>query len=258
MSEFCAQCKSPNDLKRCSRCRSVSYCSKQCQIANWKSHKPQCEPVSGSDLTESPPARSQGPQSQGKSTAPLVDATLKSSLSSPTQRTDPEAVIWGVKILPNEYSKTNATKDLFISSHFKLDHPIFTRGELCPLTVLSGIPIVLYSPLLMGGSFDPKEVMSENQPAVYLRIEAHNGFAPVHWQMNGAGTCYAVRRDRQPLAKELLETIYQFHASLLSSVYFESEKPPYPITPARFQAFSDKYWQKEKKNGRTVSGGDGR
>ncbi len=27
----------------CSRCRSVTYCSRECQIANWKVHKPHCD-----------------------------------------------------------------------------------------------------------------------------------------------------------------------------------------------------------------------
>ena len=32
----CLQC-------RCSRCRKVSYCNRNCQKANWKKHKPQCK-----------------------------------------------------------------------------------------------------------------------------------------------------------------------------------------------------------------------
>ena len=27
----------------CSRCRKVSYCSKECQVANWRDHKYRCE-----------------------------------------------------------------------------------------------------------------------------------------------------------------------------------------------------------------------
>ena len=55
------------------------------------------------------------------------------------------------------------------------DHPIFTdRGELCPLTVLYGIPVIIFSEALSSGLLG-----AENQPAVYLRIEADDGFAPV-------------------------------------------------------------------------------
>jgi len=35
----------PKDvLKHCSRCRVNSYCSKDCQVKDWKSHKPKCTP----------------------------------------------------------------------------------------------------------------------------------------------------------------------------------------------------------------------
>jgi hypothetical protein len=41
----CAQCGElfPK-LKLCTRCRSVSYCSKECQVAHWKAgHKQVCK-----------------------------------------------------------------------------------------------------------------------------------------------------------------------------------------------------------------------
>ncbi|KAH7916541.1 hypothetical protein BJ138DRAFT_284899 [Hygrophoropsis aurantiaca] len=31
-------------VKTCSRCRLVRYCSKECQVASWKTHKPRCTP----------------------------------------------------------------------------------------------------------------------------------------------------------------------------------------------------------------------
>ncbi|KAK7734365.1 hypothetical protein SLS57_000059 [Botryosphaeria dothidea] len=30
-------------LNRCSRCRAVAYCSKDCQYAHWPTHKPDCK-----------------------------------------------------------------------------------------------------------------------------------------------------------------------------------------------------------------------
>lgn len=33
-------------LQKCSRCRAAWYCSKECQRADWKDHKPFCKPVS--------------------------------------------------------------------------------------------------------------------------------------------------------------------------------------------------------------------
>lgn len=40
---ICSKCKQPkNDLKRCSVCSSVLYCSKECQREDWKEHKKVC------------------------------------------------------------------------------------------------------------------------------------------------------------------------------------------------------------------------
>lgn len=45
---FCAskQCRAPKGtpLRRCSRCRSVGYCSEDCQKAHWSEHKLACTP----------------------------------------------------------------------------------------------------------------------------------------------------------------------------------------------------------------------
>jgi hypothetical protein len=43
----CHACSSKGNLLRCSRCRNVYYCSRDCQVANWKAHKTICT-VSGS------------------------------------------------------------------------------------------------------------------------------------------------------------------------------------------------------------------
>ncbi len=32
-------------LRCCSRCRSITYCSRECQVADWSSHKEQCDEV---------------------------------------------------------------------------------------------------------------------------------------------------------------------------------------------------------------------
>ena len=39
---YCANCgKGPHyDMKRCSKCQSVSYCSRECQLAHWKGKGP--------------------------------------------------------------------------------------------------------------------------------------------------------------------------------------------------------------------------
>lgn len=38
----CNNCNKDVDLKLCSRCHGVNYCSKICQKVDWKNHKPMC------------------------------------------------------------------------------------------------------------------------------------------------------------------------------------------------------------------------
>lgn len=46
----CAQCreeeKERGQWKRCSDCKAVSYCSRSCQLADWKAHKAFCRATS--------------------------------------------------------------------------------------------------------------------------------------------------------------------------------------------------------------------
>ncbi|KAJ3499524.1 hypothetical protein NLJ89_g10094 [Agrocybe chaxingu] len=241
----CAFCNKPSDdLKRCGGCRSVYYCVLQgvpafpleetqarmrdsCFALRWQGRSVpgrHCKAAlhqnqDGKDIpTESPPS-------------------IPRALTTPSQD-----VVVGVKILDNDAAKTNLEKR-FAAEIFKPDHPIFARGELCPLTAVYGIPIILHR---------TRFPYSDNQPAVYLRIEASDGFAPFHWQIDYNGICYAVRKDRQPLHPELLETMYEFHSSLLSRGYFEEPvgRRAYQITPKVYRKFSNEYWQKQKQFGR--------
>lgn len=86
--------------------------------------------------------------------------------------------VWGVKLLPVNGIYTYSVSNLFIAHQFNKRDAIFKLGELCPLTALYGIPIIIFSPRIQLKRHDPND-MEENQPAVYLRIESDNGFAPV-------------------------------------------------------------------------------
>ncbi|EPS42385.1 hypothetical protein H072_3631 [Dactylellina haptotyla CBS 200.50] len=45
-TKLCANCMTASeDLKHCARCKSVNYCSRDCQKANWKHHKKVCGKV---------------------------------------------------------------------------------------------------------------------------------------------------------------------------------------------------------------------
>lgn len=39
----CAQCAAVNPTFTCKKCKLVRYCSRQCQVANWKIHKENCK-----------------------------------------------------------------------------------------------------------------------------------------------------------------------------------------------------------------------
>jgi len=39
---LCNSCGSPNDLKVCGKCKTVRYCSRSCQVSDWKYHKADC------------------------------------------------------------------------------------------------------------------------------------------------------------------------------------------------------------------------
>ncbi|KAF8135426.1 hypothetical protein EV363DRAFT_1415316 [Boletus edulis] len=43
-------------VKTCSRCRLVRYCSKECQVAAWKAHKPRCTSSLRESLAKDPEA----------------------------------------------------------------------------------------------------------------------------------------------------------------------------------------------------------
>ena len=43
----CTICGKDAD-KKCSRCKKVAYCSKECQAGNWKTHKYDCQNVNSS------------------------------------------------------------------------------------------------------------------------------------------------------------------------------------------------------------------
>jgi hypothetical protein len=58
-------------------------------------------------------------------------------------------------------------------------------------------------------------------------------------------TTFVVRRDKKPLAKETVEAMYQFHASLMGSTNSFINPYELEVTPADFKEFSERYWVEE-------------
>jgi hypothetical protein len=54
MTIKCFNCGNDNATKKCNRCKSVWFCSKECQLAKWKEHKKDCKSCENviSEVTE--------------------------------------------------------------------------------------------------------------------------------------------------------------------------------------------------------------
>ena len=45
---LCGACKSPGATAQCTRCLSIRYCRKECQVSHWTYHKATCKAISAS------------------------------------------------------------------------------------------------------------------------------------------------------------------------------------------------------------------
>ncbi|KAF7532433.1 hypothetical protein G7054_g7965 [Neopestalotiopsis clavispora] len=76
MAAECAKCKKSGvDLKNCSKCRSISYCSRDCQKDDWKVHKKSCASNAQQNLG--------GGQQQGSGTATTQQKGLDGGIAKP-------------------------------------------------------------------------------------------------------------------------------------------------------------------------------
>ncbi|KAJ7804277.1 ectomycorrhiza-upregulated zf-MYND domain-containing protein [Mycena leptocephala] len=218
---FCASCQRGPDvggdlrLQSCSACSTVLYCSKECQTEHWKTHKPMCRQLQPDE-------------------------------------------VWGIKLLSKgELAALPPSPEPDIARRIqhillKKNHPIFTQGDLCPATQVYGLPLLIFS---NGVHLGRQSAGSENQPAVYLRIEVENGLAPLNWQTLDPDTCIVARKDYKPLTREAIEACYAFHSMLLSDAYGYLEQDGWApgkehITRAAFQSFYKKYYRDQHQLGR--------
>jgi hypothetical protein len=84
--QACEGCgASGGSLKRCSRCRAVSYCSKTCQVEHWGVHKASCSKPAGHPAAAPSPAAKPAPQGkQGPVSSWSIEETMGIGNYKPT------------------------------------------------------------------------------------------------------------------------------------------------------------------------------
>lgn len=79
----CAFCSTEKaNLLKCSRCKSVFYCSKECQKLHWKAHKPSCKPPQTLPTPEPKQKFPQPSKKDVRSIARFVCSSLKENYFS--------------------------------------------------------------------------------------------------------------------------------------------------------------------------------
>ena len=88
--------------------------------------------------------------------------------------------VWGIEMLSIGDARQRGIDEEAIAERFlhvllPSGHVAFSKAELCPVTKMCGIALHIYSRAL---HFNVYAENGGNQPAVYLRIEPHDGLAP--------------------------------------------------------------------------------
>ena len=98
-------------------------------------------------------------------------------------------------------------------------HPILRHGVISPVSVMIGIPLLIYRYNSKVGidRIDGSEY--DNQRITYLMIDNRSGFADFMWQQD-IGTALVIRKDRQPFDERHAEVIFQYFKYLLSNYDF--------------------------------------
>lgn len=160
---------------RCGRCQSTFYCTRAHQAEAWKQHKSSCNPP-----------------------APETNVHSSSQAQPPSSVT-----IKGVK-LDGPWTEVDIDEN----------DPIWTQGTLCPVPHIFGVPLIIWRHIRRDPLSFPRDKKLDNQPATWLMIDPHTGFAPLAWQGN-VGPVTIARSDKQPLLSAQLDIIHEFVSHLL-------------------------------------------
>ncbi|KAF9061723.1 hypothetical protein BDP27DRAFT_1234707 [Rhodocollybia butyracea] len=162
--------------------------------------------------------------------------------------------VWGIRITVKNSNSTRTWKPLEYFQHELLssNHPIFSRGESCPVTKRVGVPLIIYSTRLHGEGGTAG--LNETSGKPRLRVEDSDGFAPPSWQKcEGPGECIVVREDGKPLTRELLEALYSFIVDLMAYPGITNEAWASwqgLLAPSVWQMYARKYYQAQNNAGR--------
>ena len=86
---LCAACKGTNDLKLCSRCRNVFYCSREHQVAHWEIHRRTCRKVARTTNGRAPDTTAGDGYSTGLDMSSASDSGVESGSPNVNQSNSP-------------------------------------------------------------------------------------------------------------------------------------------------------------------------
>ncbi|KAG9322291.1 hypothetical protein KVV02_002224 [Mortierella alpina] len=74
------------NLKRCAKCKSAFYCSRECQLKSWKSHKKECAAFSANTTGQPVPAAAAPSANTSSRAAPSTGSPLSVRIAKPFHR----------------------------------------------------------------------------------------------------------------------------------------------------------------------------
>ena len=159
--------ESGKNLKLCAKCRTTNYCSRECQRADWKSHKKVC--------TSNAASNAAGPSSVPLSQPPFASATaaqpprgLSVAIDKPFHRLDSQTWLHG-------RPHTDVYKLLIDTYRFRMEDNYSLEGEADDDSIY-------------GGALNGERGFQR-----FLRLaEKRNGLLPPWWSQEKAAECMSV------------------------------------------------------------------